>query len=91
VDASPAIKPTQYQVGDVLVDFSPCLPYLDPSNELGTGVCSNTDRVAGGTLSVVMTYSVLPLLFLPTTFHLGSLVVQLPTGLPSYQVWSMVE
>jgi Flp pilus assembly protein TadG len=82
---------TQYQVGNMYVDFSACMPYLDVTNPAGTGVCTNLDRVAGGTLSVQISYQTLPLLFLPTTFRLGSLVVRLPSAMPAYKVWSMVE
>jgi Flp pilus assembly protein TadG len=86
-----AATPTTYTVGNMSVQFTPCLPYLDTTNATGTGVCTHLNRVAGATLFVQMTYDVRQLLFLPTNFRLGSVTAQLPTALPPYKVSVMVE
>ncbi|HEV7666412.1 MAG TPA: TadE/TadG family type IV pilus assembly protein [Chloroflexota bacterium] len=53
--------------------------------------CSNANRVSGQELYVQMAYDVRDLLFLPTTFRIGSLVTTLPTALPAYKISVMVE
>jgi Flp pilus assembly protein TadG len=86
-----ATTPTTYTVGNMTVQFTPCLPYLDTTNAAGTGVCTDLNRVAGSTLFVQMTYDVRQLLFLPTNFRIGSATARLPTALPPYKVSIMVE
>jgi hypothetical protein len=48
-------------------------------------------RGSGQMLFVTMSYNAANLFFLPTTWHFGWLVVKLPTTLPPYTVWVMVE
>jgi Flp pilus assembly protein TadG len=69
--------------GQMHVQYTPCV-----SN--GT-VCTHTNRAPGATLYVQMTYDVSNLLFLPSQFGFGSLSVRLPTALPAYRVYVMVE
>ena len=38
-----------------------------------------------------MSYDVANLLFLPSTFRLGTVSISLPTTLPAYRVYVMVE
>jgi Flp pilus assembly protein TadG len=73
---------TEYDVGRMRIKFTPCLM---------TTNCLHAKRAPGETLYVQMTYDVSNLLFLPTTWRLGQLVVKLPTQLPSYKVSVMVE
>jgi Flp pilus assembly protein TadG len=86
-----ATTQSEYKVGNMTIDFTPCMPYLDVNNAAGTGVCTHTDRVAGATLSVQMSYDARPMLFLPTSFRMGSVTARLPTGLPAYKVSVMTE
>jgi Flp pilus assembly protein TadG len=72
-----------YDVGKMRVQLSPC--------GAGSAPCTSSTRVPGQSLYVQLTYDVKNLLFLPTTFGMGKLVVQIPTGLPGYRVWVMVE
>jgi hypothetical protein len=52
---------------------------------------SNVNRGTSQTLYVQMSYDVSSLLFLPSTFHFGSLTTKVPTNLPPYRVHVMVE
>jgi len=70
-------------VGKMTVHYTPCV--------LSSGICTRSNRVSGATLYVDMSYDVSNVLFLPTNWHLGSLVVQIPTALPAYRVYMMVE
>jgi Flp pilus assembly protein TadG len=81
--AGSAVADTVATVGSMTVSYTPCLTN-------GT-VCLHSQRVAGQTLSVEMSYDVSNLIFLPTTFHFGSLVTKVPTSLPAYRVHVMVE
>jgi Flp pilus assembly protein TadG len=83
--------PSEYYIGRMTVDFTACMPNGAVNNGAGTGICTNTNRIGGSTLYVQMSYDVSNLLFLPTTFHFGSLTVSLPTALPVYRVSTMVE
>jgi Flp pilus assembly protein TadG len=90
VGGSPAITTigtattdTVATVGSMTVSYTPCLT--------NNTVCLHSRRVAGQTLSVEMSYNVSNLVFLPTTFHFGSLVTKVPTSLPAYRVYVMVE
>jgi Flp pilus assembly protein TadG len=74
---------TVYDVGRMRVQFAPCVP-------LGA-ICSSISRVAGQTLYVQLTYDVTNLLFLPSTFRMGYLTTKIPTQLPVYRVYTMVE
>jgi Flp pilus assembly protein TadG len=70
-------------VGAMTVRYTPCV-----SNQT---VCTHNNRVAGATLYVEMSYDVSNLIFLPTTFRFGSLETNVPTSLPAYRVYVMVE
>jgi hypothetical protein len=56
---------------------------------LTSGRCSA--RPAGSTLHVQMVYDVRPTIFLPTTFSLGFLQVEVPLALPASDYYVMVE
>jgi Flp pilus assembly protein TadG len=87
-----AAVPSRYKVGNMDIEFTPCLPYQDTGNGAGTGVCTHPNRVAGSTLYVQMSYDAAPLFFLSQpNFQLGALAVHLPTQLPAYKVSVMVE
>jgi Flp pilus assembly protein TadG len=74
---------TVYRLNYMEVHFTPCTP---------TGsVCGNANRVSGQTLYVNMLYDVSPLLFLPSSFRIGSLTAKIPTQLPAYKVSVMTE
>jgi hypothetical protein len=47
--------------------------------------------VSGQTLFVKMQYNVQPLLFVPSSFRMGSLLVKIPTQIPAYKVSVMTE
>jgi len=70
-------------VGKMTVRYTPCV--------ISSGICTRANRVSGATLYVDMSYDVSNVLFLPSTWHLGSLVVKIPTSLPAYRVYIMVE
>jgi hypothetical protein len=76
---------TQYQVGNMRVWFTPCLPSGTPT------VCTHPRRAPGSTLHVQMSYDMSNLFFLPTNFQLGWMSVAVPTALPSYTVYVMTE
>ncbi|GAC1324553.1 MAG: hypothetical protein NVSMB2_22730 [Chloroflexota bacterium] len=76
----------------------------DPIYMLGSGMtvtftgcgvtsapCTNSHRASGNILYVTMQYNAANLLFLPSTFRLGTLTVSVPTTLPAYRVKVMVE
>ena len=76
----------EYTVGGMDVQFTPC--NFDSNN----GVCTNANRASGQTLYVQLQYNIASgVLFLPKYFHLGNLTVQIPTSLPPYKVYLMVE
>jgi Flp pilus assembly protein TadG len=77
VAAGGASTDTSYQVGDMQVTFTPCVPTGSPR------VCSHPGRAPGGTLHVEMRYDVINLLFAPT--------LPLPRLLPAYRVYVMAE
>jgi Flp pilus assembly protein TadG len=70
-------------VGKMTVRYTPCVS--------SGGICTGANRVAGATLYVDMSYDVSSVLFLPANWRLGSLVVNIPTALPAYRVYVMVE
>lgn len=72
-----------WDVGMMRVQFSPCGAAAAP--------CTSTTRTPGQSLYVQLTYDVKNLLFLPHQFGMGKLTVTVPTNLPSYRVWTMVE
>jgi Flp pilus assembly protein TadG len=72
-----------YNVGKMKVTFMACGASTLP--------CTATNRAAGTTLYVEMSYDVANLLFLPTSFNMGYLHTSLPTALPAYRVWVMNE
>jgi Flp pilus assembly protein TadG len=87
-----ASTPSTYTVGNLSLEFTPCMPNGAPTAGNGTGVCTHASRVAGSTLYVQMSYDAAPLLFLAQpNFRLGALTVHLPTQLPVYKVSVMVE
>jgi Flp pilus assembly protein TadG len=87
-----ATTPSSYKVGNMSVEFTPCMPNGAVGSGSATGVCTHTSRVAGSTLYVQMSYDAAPLFFLSQpNFRLGSLAVHLPTQLPAYKVSVMVE
>lgn len=56
---------------------------------LTSGRCSG--RTGGTELTVTSTYNITSHLFLPTSFGYGSMVVTMPTTLPSYSIVMQVE
>lgn len=56
---------------------------------LTSGKCSN--RTTGAQLSVASTYNIAQHLFLPTSFGYGSMVITVPTTLPTYTIFMQVE
>jgi len=72
-------------VGSMHMQYTPCI-----SNG---SVCTDGDRAPGATLYVQLQYDVASshLLFLPSTFRVGSLSVKIPTALPAYRVYVLVE
>jgi Flp pilus assembly protein TadG len=73
----------KYPVGKMTVTFTACGASTPP--------CTHVNRAPGATLYVDMSYDVRNLLFLPSTFRLGTLSISLPTTLPAYRVYVMVE
>jgi Flp pilus assembly protein TadG len=73
----------QYPVGKMTVTYTACGTPTPP--------CTQVDRTPGATLYVDMSYDVRNLLFLPSTFRFGNLSASLPTSLPAYRVYVMVE
>jgi Flp pilus assembly protein TadG len=80
--AGTSVTDAEYDVGRMHLKFTPCVM---------TTNCTHTKRAPGQTLYVQMSYNVSNLLFLPTTWRLGQLVVTLPTQLPASKVSVMVE
>ena len=81
---NPAYTPTVYTVGRMTVRATPCGAASSP--------CTHYERDSGQTIYVEMSYDVSNLLFLPSTFQLSpQLKVAIPTGLPAYRVYVMVE
>jgi hypothetical protein len=72
-----------YTDGQMTIQYTPCV--------VSGSSCSHTNRSPGATLYVQMSYNVSNILFLPTNFGFGKLSVKLPTGLPVYRVYVMVE
>ena len=56
---------------------------------LASGKCAN--RPNGAQISVASTYAITQHLFLPTSFGYGSMVVTVPTTLPTYTIVMQVE
>lgn len=56
---------------------------------LSSGRCTN--RTNGAQISVASTYNITGHLFLPTSFGYGSMVIQIPTTLPTYTIFMQVE
>jgi Flp pilus assembly protein TadG len=77
---------TVYLVGKMTLTFSPC--YKTGSS---SGGCDHLQRTPATTSHVQMSYDVSNLLFLPPTFNFGYLRVGLPSQLPVYRVYVMVE
>jgi Flp pilus assembly protein TadG len=81
---NPTYTPTVATVGRMTVRYTPCGSASSP--------CTHYKRDGGQTVYVEMSYDVGNLLFLPATFQIGSqLKVAIPTGLPAYRVYVMVE
>jgi hypothetical protein len=76
---------TVYQVGNMRVWLTPCLPGGTPT------VCTHPRRAPGATLHVQMSYDMSNVLILPSSFQLGWMSVTLPTALPSYTMYVMAE
>jgi hypothetical protein len=86
---------TEYTVGNMVVDFTPCSP--------SSGFCLAQNRASGNTLYVKMTYHLGPdpvnypglansgLVFLAPSFKIGSLTVAVPQTLPGYKISLMTE
>jgi len=86
---------TEYTVGNMVVDFTPCSP--------SSGFCLTQNRAPGNTLYVKMSYHLGPdpvnypslansgLLFLAPSFQIGSLTVAIPQTLPGYKISVMTE
>ena len=81
--ANSTVADTEYVIGNMHARFTSC-PSAPCAN-------SNVKRGTSQTLYVQMSYDVSSLLFLPSTFHFGSLTTKLPTKLPPYKVSVMVE
>jgi hypothetical protein len=71
-------------VGRMSVRYTPCVPDINSN-------CSHANRQTSATLFVQMQYDVGDIIFLPTDFGFGSLRVTIPTTLPAYKLWVMVE
>ena len=69
--------------GNLTITFSPAC------SALSSGLCTN--RPTGTQISATSTYNITPLLFLPSTFGFGSIVVTIPTTLPTYTIFMQVE
>jgi Flp pilus assembly protein TadG len=82
-DGSSNSTDAYYHVGNLDVKFTAC--------GSSTAPCTNTARNSGLSVYVEMTYNPANVIFLPTTFRLGALSVSIPTTLPPYRVWMMVE
>ena len=83
VTAGTSIVDATATVGQMTVRYTPCV--------MSGGICTRSNRVSGATLYVDMSYDIRNVLFLPSTWQLGSLVVKIPTVLPAYRVYMMVE
>ncbi|MBV8716417.1 MAG: pilus assembly protein [Chloroflexi bacterium] len=72
-------------VGSLHAQYTPCVT--------NGSVCTDSDRAPGATLYVQLQYNVAGshVLFLPTNFRIGSLEVNVPTSLPAYRVYVLVE
>ena len=79
-------------VGNMTVRWTPCSWNGTVCTYAGQGTNpAGSARSPGSTLHVELQYNVSNLLFLPTTFRMGSLTVAMPTALPPYRVSVMVE
>jgi hypothetical protein len=56
---------------------------------LTSGKCAG--RTTGAQISVTSTYNITSLVFLPSSFGFGSIVVAIPTTLPTYSIFMQVE
>jgi Flp pilus assembly protein TadG len=56
---------------------------------LVNGKCPN--RNVGDRITFTLTYDATPVIFLPSQFRIGSLQTQVPTNLPPYTMYMMVE
>jgi hypothetical protein len=56
---------------------------------LSSGKCST--RTTGSQISVASTYNITSLLFLPSSFGFGSIVIAIPRTLPTYTMFMQVE
>lgn len=85
--------PATAVVGNMTVTYTPCEWSGGPvCHYPSSGTPSQGDGRAPGTvLYVTMSYDARNVMFLPTTFRLGFLTISLPTTLPSYTIWVMVE
>ena len=81
-DSSSNSTDAYYHVGNLDVKFTACGSTTAP--------CTNTARNSGLSVYVEMTYNPSNVIFLPTSFRLGSLSVSIPTTLPPYRVWVMI-
>jgi Flp pilus assembly protein TadG len=72
-------------VGSMHVQYTPC--------QSNGSMCTDADRAPGATLYVELQYDVAGshLVFLPTNFRVGQLTVRIPTQLPAYRVYILVE
>ena len=86
-----ATTPAVATVGQMTVTYTPCEWSGGPVCHYPTTGTPRDGRGAGQMIYVTMSYNAANLFFLPTTWHFGWLVVSLPTTLPSYTVWVMVE
>jgi len=55
----------------------------------GSSKCDN--RTSGSNLQVTITYNMSNLIFLPTTYHFGTLQATIPIGIPAYTVTVLIE
>ena len=76
-------EPTVYTIGRMTATFTPCIQ--------NGSVCSHHKRDSGESVFVEMSYDIGNWIFLPTNFRMGSLQVKIPTALPAYRVYTLVE
>jgi len=65
------------------------LTFSPTCSALSGGVC--TSRTTGSSIAATSSYNISSLLFLPSSFGFGSIVVTIPTTLPTYTITMQVE
>jgi hypothetical protein len=75
--------PAIWTIGNLTAEFTPCV--------ISGTQCTHANRQPKTSLYVQLTYDANAILFLPSTYHVGTLTVSLPTALPSYRVYATSE